>query len=119
MVLYSLAKAVLEAFRAANLEIAPALGEQLQDVLVANRENTNVGFFTTLRPRHTRTPIRQPRVLGNVYAKIRGMQNLMTFALFIKDGLIHTLEGASIDEDTSGIDFSTVKFELVSASKPH
>jgi hypothetical protein len=40
MVLYSLEKAVLEAFRAANLEIAPALGEQLQDAALL-REITN------------------------------------------------------------------------------
>lgn len=61
-----------------------------------NRENMNAGFFTIMRPSNTKTRISQPPVIGNIFAKIRGMRNPMTFVLFVKDGLIDTLEGASM-----------------------
>jgi hypothetical protein len=117
MTLNNLERAVLQVICASRPEIAPALDEQLENIEVSARENTNAGFFTTMRPTRTKTPIKEPRVIGNVFAKIAGMQNPMTFALFIKDGLIDALEGAAIDESTADIDFSIAKFEIVKATK--
>jgi len=119
MTLSELEKAILREIRIIRPDIARALDEQLEDMIVVSRENTNAGFYTTLRPQKVSTLIKQSRTVGNVFAKIQGMQNPMTFVLFIKDGLVHMLEGASIDEDTSNIDFSTVKFEIVPATKHH
>jgi hypothetical protein len=119
MTLNSLEKAVLQQIRVTRPEIAPVLDEQLEGMVVASRENTDAGFFTTLKPRSTKPLIKQPSTIGNVFAKIEGMQNPMTFVLFIKDGLIDMLEGASIDESTSHINFSTAKFEIVPATLPH
>jgi hypothetical protein len=119
MTLNSLEKAVLQVIRATRPEVAPALDAQLEDIVVSSRENTNAGFFTTMKPLHTKMLIQQPRVIGNVFARIEGMQNPMTFTLFIKDGVIDTLEGASIDESTADIDFSIAKFAIVKATMPH
>jgi hypothetical protein len=119
MILNDLEKAVLREISISTPEISRALDEQLEGIVVSSRENTNVGFYTTLRPKRVSALIKQPRTVGNVFAKIQGMQNPMTFVLFIKDGLVHVLEGASIEEDTSSIDFSTVKFEVVPATKHH
>jgi hypothetical protein len=117
--LNNLEKAVFQVIRASRPEVALALDEQLEGIVVSSRENTNTGFFTTMRPLHTQALIKQPRVIGNVFAKIEGMQNPMTFTLFIKDGVIDTLEGASIEESTADIDFSIAKFEIVKATMPH
>ncbi len=65
-----LEKAVLQEIRAAAPEISAALGEQLDGVIASNRENTNAGFFTTLRPCRTNTLIEGPHSIGNVFAKI-------------------------------------------------
>jgi hypothetical protein len=116
MTLNSLEKAVLQQIRVSRPEIALALDEQLEDVAVYKRENTNAGFFTSLQPRNTKTLIKQARAIGDVFAKVEGLQNPMTFVLFIKEGLIDMLEGASIDEGTSDINFSTVRFEILPAT---
>jgi hypothetical protein len=116
MTLNSLERAVLHQIGAATPEIAMALNEQLEGVVVSKRENTNAGFFTTLQTRNVKTTIKQARAIGNVFARIEGLQNPMTFVLFIKDGLIDMLEGAAIDENTSEINFSTVRFEVLSAA---
>jgi len=117
--LNDLERAVLRAIRLARPEVAVALDEQLDGVLVASRENTDVGFFTKLQPCRTTTLIEGARSIGNVFAKIQGMQNPMTFVLFIKSGLIDTLEGAAVDESTSDIDFSTVGFQILEPTKRH
>lgn len=97
-------------------EIALALDEQLRDVVVCSRENTGAGFFTIMRPANAKTLIPQTHAIGNIFAKLAGMREPMTFVLFIKDGIIDTLEGASIDESTLAVDFSVVKFEMIKST---
>ncbi len=116
MTLNPLENAILQAIRSAKPEIAPALDEQLRNVVVSSRENTGAGFLTTMQPANTKTLIPQTRAIGNIFAKIAGMQDPMTFVLFIKDGIIDTLEGASIDESTAAVDFSAVKFEMIKST---
>ena len=70
-------------------------------------------------PCHTTTLTGGSRSIGNVFAKIDGMQNPMTFLLFMKNGLIDTLEGAAIDEGTANIDFSIARFEIVKLTEAH
>jgi hypothetical protein len=119
MTLNPLENAILQAIRAAKPEVAVALDEQLDAVIVTSRENTGAGFFTTMRPLNTKTLISQTGAMGNIFAKIAGMRNPMTFVLFIKDGVIDTLEGASIDESTAAVDFSAVKFEMMKSIFHH
>ena len=119
MPLYRLEKAILQSIATSKPEIAPALELQLEHIEVSSRQNTNAGFFTVMRPVRSNALIKHVRVLGNVFAKIEGMQNPMTFTLFVKDGIINTLEGASVDESTADIDFSIVKFEIVKEVMPH
>ena len=119
MTLNPLESAILQAIRATKPEVALALDEQLHAVVVTSRENTGAGFFTTMRPLNAKTLISQTGAIGNIFAKIAGMQNPMTFVLFIKDGIIDALEGASIDESTGGVDFSAVKFEMMKSTFHH
>jgi hypothetical protein len=55
-------------------------------------------------------------VIGNIFAKIDDMRNPMTFVLFIKDGLIEALQGASTAESTAAVDFVTVRFEILGSA---
>ena len=109
--LNKLEKAVLEEI----LRQAPAdrfsLEEQLRGASALGRNNTGVGFYTRLRPGETTKRI-GAKVIGNVFADIKGLNHPMTFVLFIRDGLMDTLEGATTDDCTAGIDFSNVQFEL-------
>lgn len=119
MTLNPLETAILQAIRAAKPEIASALDEQLRDVVVISRKNTGAGFFTIMRPSNAKTLIPQTRPIGNIFAKVAGMRDPMTFVLFINDGIIDTLEGASIDESTVAVDFSAVKFEIIKSTFQH
>jgi hypothetical protein len=91
------------------------LQEQLLGASVLNRRNTGAGFYTKLETQH-RSNLIDIRIIGNVFAHIVGLSHPMTFLLFTKSGLVETLEGASVDEDTSGIDFANVQFQLIKES---
>ena len=76
------------------------LRQQLSVSQVKGRELTGTGFFTTFL-----VPKEAPRVsgqgdfhLGNVIAKVDGLENGAGFVLFVKNGAIDFLEGYSYDE---------------------
>lgn len=104
-----LLKAICQRAPAAD---ATALEEQLKHVTVRRRDNTGVGFYTQLHVDHV-TAKAKDQVLGNVFAKVAGLQNPITFLLFIKNGVVDLLEGAATDESTVNIDFSKVTFEFL------
>ena len=52
------------------------------------------------------------RVVGEVWADIERFNQPMTFLVFLRDGVIHKLEGASIDDSTVDVDFSNVRFVI-------
>ena len=109
--LNKLEKAVLQEM----LRQAPAdrfsLEEQIRGASALSRNNTGAGFYTKLRPREITKRI-GAKVIGNVFADIKGLNHPMTFVLFIRDGVVDTLEGATTDDSTAGIDFSSVQFEF-------
>jgi hypothetical protein len=110
--LNELEKTVLQQMlQVASDKLRPLLREQLDGVTVASRKNTGVGFFTDLKVENVAKRI-DARVTGNVWADIEGFNQPMTFLLLLRDGIVQTLEGATIDDDTSGVDFSQVRFVI-------
>jgi hypothetical protein len=70
------------------------LRRQLEVVELESREFSGVGFFTYLR-----VPASAPRlegrprlVIGDVYAKLSGLDHEVGFLLFISDGALNMLE---------------------------
>jgi hypothetical protein len=88
-----------------------SLEEQLRGVSALSRNNTGAGFYTKLVPKKTTTPV-NAKIIGNVFADVKGLNHPMTFILFIRDGVVDTLEGAAVDDSTTDIDFSKVQFEI-------
>ena len=108
-----LEKAVLEKMLSLAASDCLPLSQQLDGAAVVSRQNTGAGFYARLEP-SDRSALIKSRTIGGVFARISGLTNPMTFVLFIKNGLIEMLEGASVDDDTSGIDFTSVRFETIS-----
>ena len=112
--LSNLERAVLREIARHVPEHEPAFAAQLAEVNVVERENTGVGFFTTLSV--TSGPaidgLKSP--VGDVRAMVTGLQFGMGFLLWLENGLLHTLEGYTYGDDgTTGLDFETVSFRDV------
>jgi hypothetical protein len=112
MLLNELEKAVLvQMLRQASGNQLPLLREQIEGASVVSRKNTGAGFFTELRVKQVSKPI-EAKVIQDVWADIEGFDQPMPFLLFLRDGVIHKLEGATIDDSTIDIDFSNVRFVI-------
>lgn len=114
--LSDLERAVLHAIALQAQGSAAALEHQINGARVLARENTGAGFFTTLSvaPGCLLEGIRSP--VGDAGATVVGLKHGMGFMLWIKDGLIHQLEGYAYgNEDTSGINFQDVEFRNLQA----
>jgi hypothetical protein len=94
---------------------ANLLQTQIDAAAVSDRTNTGAGFYTELQTPSSAQPVPE-KVIGNVFAKVVGCVNPMTFVLFLKDGYIRTLEGAAVEDSTVGIDFSSVGFDIMPAA---
>jgi hypothetical protein len=80
---------------------------------VVARENTGAGFFTTFQVDAEQRLEGLPVPVGDVVIRIDGLDHGMGFLLWIKNGVIHELEGyAQGDEDTSKLNFGTVGFAI-------
>jgi hypothetical protein len=110
--LNDLEKAVLEQMlQQVPADVFPLLKEQLDAASVASRKNTGAGFYTRFEIKPISRPI-EARVIGDVRADIEGFDQPMLFLLFLKDGVIRTLEGAAIVDSTVNVDFSKVRFAV-------
>lgn len=98
---------------------AAALEMQIQRVAVLRRENTGAGFFTYLSTvKDASPPITADPRGCYVTAKINGVENALGFILWVKDGYVDVLEGYTMAlPGTSGIDFTSIDFELGSLSQ--
>jgi hypothetical protein len=93
------------------------LERQLVTAEVARRENSGAGFFTYLAVDRTTAPFRTGRqVLGRVAANVEGFQQPILFLLFITDGYVDMLEGATVGDSTVGIDLANLKFVALTSS---
>jgi hypothetical protein len=96
-------------------ELAPQLERQLSVATVAKRENTGVGFFTTLSVPPTAEPVeRSEPISGETHARLPGLEHGLGFVLFFEEGRIETLEGFTYgDETTTSLDLTNLTFEIV------
>ena len=90
----------------------PALVQQIAALTVLGRENTGVGFFTDLAvDRSDAAAIDSDSVLGNVWLNIQDFGDPMTILIFMEDGYVSCLEGATVGDRTDQIDLYSLRSE--------
>ena len=88
----------------------PVLAPQLAVATVLGRENTGGGFLTTLGvDRSVARAVDGERALGNVWLDVEGFENPMTFLVFMEDGYLACLEGATIEDRTDHVDLEALR----------
>ena len=96
-------------------ELAPKFERQLSVATATKRENTGVGFFTSISVPPTAEPVeRLDPLSGETHARLPGLEHGMGFVLFLDDGRIKTLEGFTYgSESTASLDLTCVTFEIM------
>jgi len=117
----ALERAVLQELCGIAGTAGPALVAQLSVARVIDRSNSGCGFFTHLDvPRQAALPVACESPIGATWALIEGFQQPMLFLLFLEDGYAVMLEGATVVDDTTGVDFSARPYDLVETEwQPH
>ena len=102
-------KAVLEQMlRQASGNLLPLLRKQIKGASVVKPQEYRCGFFfTELKVKQVSKSI-EGKVIQNACADIEGFDQPILFLLFLRDGVIHQMEGATIDDSTVDIDFSKI-----------
>jgi hypothetical protein len=96
-----------------------ALRRQLDHCHVASRQTTGVGFYTDL---DIDTDVEPARIkpgrmtLGDVEAKVEGLEHGAGFVLFVRDGFLDLLEGFSYDEPWQDV---SSRYELIAGGILH
>ena len=92
--------AVLEKLLAGDDQRLAQLRRQLENAIVSKRKMTGVGFFTTLSVLDATARLDERSFeLVDVTADITGLTHGAGFVLFIRNGLLDTLEGYTYGED--------------------
>jgi hypothetical protein len=109
--------AVLQSIFDETPELAPGLRQQLDLAIVANRENTGVGFFTSIEVLATAEPVESPRTLGsNTFVRVAGLKYGLGFVLLLAGGFISLLDGHSCaSENTTNLPLSDVDFQITTS----
>jgi hypothetical protein len=93
------------------------LKAQIAVAIASRRRNSGFGFFTNLSTDHSLAPIGNGRrVIGSIVANVEGFEGPLFLLLFMKDGCVSMLEGATVQDSTVGVDFSKVVFNIDPAS---
>lgn len=110
--------AALQSIFSETPELAPQLERQLSVASVTERENTGVGFFTTISVPPTTVAIDWSEPLsGETHARVPSLEHGLGFVLFFDDGRIETLEGFTYgSESTASLDLTSLTFEIVKVS---
>jgi hypothetical protein len=107
--------AALQSIFAETPQLAPDFERQLSVATVTERENTGVGFFTTISvpPTAVAIDVSEP-LCGETHARIPGVEHGLGFVLFFRDGRMETLEGFTYgSESTASLDLTNLTFEIV------
>lgn len=91
-----------------------SLHAQMAAACIVKRENTGLGFITTVEVPSACELVDARGSLGNAtYAYVDGLKHGLGFVLLLKDGRLHVLDGYSLaGEDTSALPFFDIKFQI-------
>jgi hypothetical protein len=89
---------VMDMLLAGEHPMLAVLRDQLAVAEIADREFSGVGFFLNFRIPASSPRVDQGRlVIGDVYAKLTGLEHDAGFLLFVRDGALDTLECFIVD----------------------
>lgn len=92
-------KTVLDKLLDGDLPLFIRLRQQLAQCVVAKREFTGFGFYTTLAiPEDLHRTAGLDVKFGDVVGKLSELSSGVGFLLYVKDGVLDMLEGYSYDE---------------------
>ncbi len=112
--LTKLERAVLTAISSTHGHAVPGLQNQFDAVTVTTRENTGAGFFVELAlDREAVLPVNVGRKLDGPHLNVDGIEFGVGTILFFEEGYPCLLEGYVFADDTSDVDFSSVRFTEV------
>lgn len=90
----------------------PELLAQISVLTVLERRNSGVGFFTEVAvDRSSAERVDSKNPLGNIWLDIQGFESPMVFLVFLEDGFIKFLEGATVGDQTDQIDLHSLVSE--------
>jgi hypothetical protein len=114
MRLYDIEAAALREIAVQHPEVEVQLTGLFASCIATKRENTGLGFFTTLSPDAEKyLPINMRSPIGDAWVSIEGINYGMCCIVFLSDGYPSLLEGFTLaGEDTSQIDFGDVQFTV-------
>lgn len=109
----ALERAVLQELCGMAGPAGPALAAQLSVARITDRENSGKGFFVSLDvPRQAAPSVTCESPVGATWALIEGFEHPMLFLLFLRDGYASMLEGATVGDETRGVDFAARSYEF-------
>lgn len=107
---YPLERWALQRIAAEYPDLTKDLLQQFNAATIVSRENTGYGFFTCFTiDRKATGPLKCESPIGNLWARVAGTEDILTFLVFLEDGFACMLEGVGIDVDESDVDFSQAK----------
>ena len=105
--------AALHAIFAETPELSEKLERQVAASVVTDRENTGHGFFTSIAVGADAPRVAADHLGKTTHAKVVGLDPGMGFVLFLKEGLLHTLEGYAFSpDDTTPLDLADLEFSI-------
>jgi hypothetical protein len=113
--LSKLEDAVLRAIAAQYPDASSAIDSQRSVACVTGRSNTGGGFYTTFEVTQSCPVVAVASPIGNVTARVQGLDHGMGFILWLQNGRLSKLEGYSFEEDTARIDLEAADFDLESS----
>ena len=117
LTLSALERAVLIAFAEHYAPYSAVLRLQIASVRVSARRNTGAGFYTDFLVSDV-PEVAAPSPLGPVSAGIEGVEHGMGFLLWLREGVIHSLEGYTYDDDLTGMNLVKLRFSDVTRELP-
>lgn len=96
--LTELEQAVLAKLLAGDHPVLANLRAQVRRARLSKREMTGVGFYCDFEVDDGTPTVRGDFHLGDVQADVAGLEHGAGFVLFVRSGLVSTLEGYSYDE---------------------
>jgi len=103
---------VLRAIAAQYPDANGAIDAQRSVARVTGRNNTGAGSYTTFEVAKSGTVVTVASPIGNVTARVQGLDHGMGFILWLQNGRLSKLEGYSLEEDTARIELEAADFDL-------